>query len=114
MMKRDIDKKISEAEERLEKNVDKIRERNKKARDKAISEPKGILSDNGDKIAFMPNKMFCHMELRLIRTSVKKSMVNLQKRLEILDPESDDAVEASNDLVLYNIIIEKINDNPEI
>ena len=58
--------------------------------------------------------MFSTMELRLIRHSIKKTMDNLQKRLEILDPESDDAVEISNDLMLYNSIIEKINDNPEV
>jgi len=58
--------------------------------------------------------MFSTMELRLIRNSVNKTMDNLQKRLEILDPESDDAVEISNDLMLYNSIIEKISDSPEV
>jgi hypothetical protein len=58
--------------------------------------------------------MFSTMELRLIRSSVKKTMDNFQKRLAILDPESDDAVEISNDLMLYNGIVEKINDVPEV
>jgi hypothetical protein len=54
--------------------------------------------------------MFSVMELRLIRTSVTKTMKNLENRLKILDPESDDAVEATNDLVLYKMILEKINE----
>ncbi len=58
--------------------------------------------------------MFSIMELRLIRHSVKKIMENLQKRLKIIDPEGDDSVEISNDLMLYKIIIEKINDNPKV
>ncbi|WHI45963.1 hypothetical protein [Microbulbifer sp. VAAF005] len=37
-----------------------------------------------------------------------------KKRKSILDPESDDAVEISNDFALYSIILEKISDNPDV
>jgi hypothetical protein len=53
--------------------------------------------------------MFDTMELRLIRYSVKGTMEALQKRKSILDPESDDAVEITNDLMLYKQILEKIS-----
>lgn len=58
--------------------------------------------------------MFSTMELRLIRASVKKTMESLKKRLEMLDPESDDAVEASNDLVLYQSIVDKISEKSDV
>jgi len=58
--------------------------------------------------------MFSAVELRLIRYSVKHTMKNLQNRLEILDPESDDAVGATNDLMLCQNIIEKINDRQDV
>ncbi|WDD97885.1 hypothetical protein [Thalassomonas actiniarum] len=58
--------------------------------------------------------MFSVMELRVIRTSVKKTMEELIKRKGILDPESDDAVEITNDLMMYQNIIEKINDREEV
>lgn len=58
--------------------------------------------------------MFSTMELRLIRYSVKQTMDNLQKRRGILDPESDDAVEITNDLMLYQNILDKISENSEV
>lgn len=58
--------------------------------------------------------MFGTQELRLIRYSVKQTMKDLKKRQNILDPESDDAIEIINDLTLYSIILEKIADNPEV
>jgi len=58
--------------------------------------------------------MFGTQELRLIRYSVKQTMENLQKRQNILDPESDDAVEIVNDLALFSIILEKISDHPDV
>jgi len=58
--------------------------------------------------------MFGTQELRLIRYSVKQTMENLQKRQNILDPESDDAVETVNDLALFSIILEKISDHPDV
>ncbi|SFD15782.1 hypothetical protein SAMN05660479_03317 [Microbulbifer thermotolerans] len=58
--------------------------------------------------------MFSVMELRLIRSSVKKTMDDLIKRKNILDPESDDAVEITNDLMIYQNIIEKINDREDV
>ena len=59
-------------------------------------------------------KMFSVMELRLIRHSVYKTMENLQKRLKILATESDDAIEATNDLMVYQNIIEKINEREDV
>lgn len=58
--------------------------------------------------------MFGTQELRLIRYAVKQTMDDLKKRQRILDPESDDAVEIANDLTLYAIILEKIEENPEV
>jgi hypothetical protein len=43
------------------------------------------------------------MELRLIRVSVKKNIEDLLKRKKIFGPESDDAVEITNDLVIYRL-----------
>lgn len=58
--------------------------------------------------------MFSVIELRLIRYSVTKTMENMKNRLKIMDPESDDAVEAKNDLMLCQNIIEKINDRSDV
>ncbi len=58
--------------------------------------------------------MFGTQELRLIRYSVKKTMNDLRKRQAILDPESDDAIDIANDLTLYEIILDKIKDKPEV
>ncbi|WP_284383009.1 hypothetical protein [Litoribrevibacter albus] len=58
--------------------------------------------------------MFNTMELRLIRYSVKQTMENLKKRKSILDPESDDSVEITNDLMMFQNILEKINEKPEV
>jgi hypothetical protein len=58
--------------------------------------------------------MFNTMELRLIRYSVKQTMENLIKRKFILDPESDDLIEITNDLMMYQNILEKINETPEV
>lgn len=41
-------------------------------------------------------------------------MDDLIKRKNILDPESDDAVEITNDLMIYQNIIEKINDREDV
>lgn len=58
--------------------------------------------------------MFSIMELRLIRHSTTKEMENLQRRLKILDKESDDAVEAINDLMMYQGILDKIKTKPDV
>jgi hypothetical protein len=58
--------------------------------------------------------MFSVIELRLIRYSVNKTMENLKQRLKILDPESDEAVEAKNDLMLYRNILEKIKEREDV
>lgn len=58
--------------------------------------------------------MFSVMELRLIRASVKKTMEDLIKRKSILDPESDDSIEITNDLMMYQNIVEKISDRKDV
>ena len=58
--------------------------------------------------------MFSVMELRLIRSSIKKTMDDLIKRKSILDPESDDAVEITNDLMICQNVIEKRNDREDV
>ncbi|WP_444931645.1 hypothetical protein ACJJIF_07715 [Microbulbifer sp. SSSA002] len=58
--------------------------------------------------------MFGAQELRLIRYSVKKTIELLCERQNILDPESDDAIEIANDLVLYQIILNKIKGKSEV
>ena len=58
--------------------------------------------------------MFSTMELRLIRHSINSTMENLKKRLSVLDPESDDAIEITNDLMMYQAVIEKINDSSDV
>lgn len=58
--------------------------------------------------------MFSVMELRLIRYSVKKTMDDLIKRKAILDPESDDSIEITNDLMGYQSILDTINDEDRV
>ena len=58
--------------------------------------------------------MFGTQELRLIRYSVNKTIEGLRKRQAILDPDSDDAIEIANDLMLYHIILKKIAALPEV
>jgi len=58
--------------------------------------------------------MFSVMELRLIRHSVHNTMENLKKRVQVLDPESDEVVEAVNDLKLYQTILEKISERKDV
>jgi hypothetical protein len=41
-------------------------------------------------------------------------MENLKNRKTILDPESDDSVEITNDLMMYQNILEKIGEKPEV
>ncbi len=41
-------------------------------------------------------------------------MDTLKKRLHILDPDSDDAIEIANDLMLYKIILKKISDDQDV
>jgi len=58
--------------------------------------------------------MFSVIELRLIRNSISNTMKKLQERRNILDPESDDAVEATNDLMIYQNILEKIKEREDV
>ena len=37
-----------------------------------------------------------------------------EKKIKILDPDSDDSIELCNDLVLLRIIVEKINESEKI
>jgi len=41
-------------------------------------------------------------------------MEELIKRRGILDPESDDAIEVTHDLIMYQSIMEKINEREEV
>jgi hypothetical protein len=41
-------------------------------------------------------------------------MEELKKRKGILDPESDDSIEATNDLMLLQIILDKIRERPDV
>lgn len=54
--------------------------------------------------------MFSVMELRLIRHAVQKELELSEKKLKILDPDSDESIEIGNDSMILRIIIEKIND----
>jgi hypothetical protein len=54
--------------------------------------------------------MFSVMELRLIRHAVNKELEQCEKKLKILDPDSDDSIEIGNDSMLLRIILEKINE----
>jgi len=62
--------------------------------------------------------MFSVMELRVIRNSVHLNMQKKQEKLKILDSDSDsdsdDGVETTNDLMLYQNILDKINDREDI
>ena len=58
--------------------------------------------------------MFSDMELRLIRYAVAQTMEQLKSKRGSVDPESDDAIEITNDLMLYRIIVEKINEKEEV
>lgn len=58
--------------------------------------------------------MFSVMELRLIRHSVQASIEALLQRRATADPESDEAIEITNDLMIYQNILDKISDRPEV
>lgn len=58
--------------------------------------------------------MFSVIELRIIRHSILNTMVNMKERLRILDPESDDAVEITNDLMIHQNILKKIDDRDDV
>ena len=54
---------------------------------------------------------FSIMELRLIRHAVNKELELCEKKLKILDSDSDNSIELGNDSMLLRSIIEKINEN---
>ena len=58
--------------------------------------------------------MFSVMELRLIRHAVSKQLEQDEKKLHILDPDSDDSIEIGNDLLILRNIIDKINARADV
>jgi len=58
--------------------------------------------------------MFSVIELRLIRHSILNTMENMKERLKVLDSESDDAVEITNDLMIHQNILDKIADREDV
>lgn len=58
--------------------------------------------------------MFSIFELRLIRHAIEKEIEISEKKLKILDPDSDDSIEIGNDLMSLRMIIEKITENKEV
>jgi hypothetical protein len=53
--------------------------------------------------------MFGLVEVRLMIYSMKKTAENLEARLKILGPESEDRVGIGNDLVLCHLVLEKLS-----
>jgi hypothetical protein len=53
--------------------------------------------------------MFGFVEVRLMIYSMKKTAENLEARLKILGPESEDRVGIGNDLVLCHLVLEKLS-----
>ena len=58
--------------------------------------------------------MFSVMELRLIRHAVSKELALCEKKLKILDPDSDDSIEIGNDIPLLRSVIEKISEREDV
>jgi len=58
--------------------------------------------------------MFSIMELRLIRHAIQKELELCEKKLKILDPDSDESIELGNDSMLLRIIIEKIGEKENV
>ncbi len=58
--------------------------------------------------------MFSVIELRLIRNAIHEAMKKSQDKRTKLDPESDDVVEATNDLMIYQNIVEKIDEREDV
>lgn len=52
--------------------------------------------------------MFGLVEVRLMIYSMKKTAENLEARLKILGPESEDRVGIGNDLMLCHLVLEKL------
>jgi len=55
--------------------------------------------------------MFTIMELRLIRHSISKEITQNKRKLNILNPDSDDSIEIANDLMILKNIVAKISGN---
>jgi hypothetical protein len=53
--------------------------------------------------------MFGLVEVRLMIYSMKKTAENLEARLKILGPESEDRVGIGNDLMLCHLVLEKLH-----
>lgn len=58
--------------------------------------------------------MFSIIELRLIRHAISKEVDQCEKKLNILDPDSDDSIEIGNDLMILRTILEKISENKDV
>ena len=58
--------------------------------------------------------MFSVIELRLIRHAIQKELELCEKKLKILDPDSDESIELGNDSMLLRIIIEKIGESENV
>lgn len=58
--------------------------------------------------------MFSVIELRLIRNAIYEAMKKSQEKRTTLDPESDDVVDAMNDLMIYQNIVEKIDEREDV
>ena len=58
--------------------------------------------------------MFSIMELRLIRSCVSNTLNDYRKRLQTVDPESDESIELGNDSMILETILDKIADKPEV
>lgn len=58
--------------------------------------------------------MFSVAELRLIRHSVSQTMEASIEAKKNMDPESDESIEAINDLMAYKILLEKIAEREDV
>ena len=58
--------------------------------------------------------MFSVMELRLIRHAVNKELQLCEKKIKILDPDSDESIELGNDIPILRTIIDKISERQDV
>lgn len=61
----------------------------------------------GSRVIFSAN------ELRLIRDSIDQTARHLNKRITMLYPESEDAIEVRNDLLLCHTILQKLKEHED-
>lgn len=58
--------------------------------------------------------MFSIMELRLIRSSVSKTLANYEERLKTVEPEGDESIELGSDSMILANILEKISEREDV